>query len=217
MSQIQFINRISSNKLFEGLKKKQDIINSTLFESHINEKYQELVNKKHKYEKQLKNLNSNKKLYNILLERLDYEKSLSILDNSIIEKLEKCKYDFDTNLLDNIDTNFKKYENKLLIINKKLKYTCEQHLIQLRRTIKEKIDNIKKKCVEFYSHHKFDIIVPEEKHKDLKKMIDYTSKKHILTQEKKDFINETELYFINEILYICDNEIYDFILNYFII
>ena len=82
----------------------------------------------------------------------------------------------------------------------------------------ESADNIKNKCGDFYNNKKVEFIVPDEKLVDLKLMNDYTTKKNIImTPEKKHFINEIELYFINEILYISDTDIYNTLLNYFII
>ena len=222
LTQLQIINKLSSNKLYEGLKTKQEILNTLDFITHINNKYKELETKKIIYEKKIKEYENNLKLYNIILKHLDdaqnlkYERNLKYEQN--INKLEKAKHDFETLLLENIHKNLKNYQTKLILINKKLKYTAKEYLTQIRRTIKDKIDGIKNKCGDFYNYKKVDFIVPEDKLVDLKTMNDYTTKKNIiLTPEKKHFINEIELYFINEILYICDTDIYNTLLNYFII
>ncbi len=212
-TQLQIITKLSSNKLYESLKTKQEILNTPDFVTHINNKYKELENKKIIYEKKIKEYENNIKLYNIIIKQLDFEHNINI-----ITKLQKARTDFETLLLDKIHKNLKFYQTKLILINKKLKYSANEHLIQLRRTIKDKIDSIKNKCGDFYNYKKVDFIVPEDKLINLKTINDYTTKKNIiLTPEKKNFINEIELYFINEILYICDTDIYNTLLNYFII
>jgi hypothetical protein len=212
-TQLQIITKLSSNKLYENLKIKQEILNTPDFVTHINNKYKELENKKIIYEKKIKEYENNIKLYNIIIKQLDFEHNINI-----ITKLQKARTDFETLLLENIHKNLKFYQTKLILINKKLKYSANEHLIQLRRTIKDKLDNIKIKCSNFYNYKKIEFIVPNEKLVDLKTINDYTTQKNIiLTPEKKNFINETELYFINEILYICDTDIYNTLLNYFII
>jgi len=212
------MNQILKNKVYNELLNKLNIItNSPDFANSIEKQYQILENKRIDLYKQEINLNKNIKLYDTLIITLNCAKENNNIQ--IIEKLEKSKIAFDS-IYNNIQNNLIKCQNKIKLVDNKLKISPQNYLITLRRNVKDKIIEAKKQCLDFIiNKQKYLSSLDQSSNQayELKKLIEYTSSKNILTSEKKQFIENVELYFINDILYLCDDSIYYMLINYFII